>query len=91
MNLKVWIGRFERCFICGKIFYHRGESLFYSLSCEDYTETACRKCSKKDLKKNQHIKCPNCDAGFVDLISKARNIFECKKCATEWTAKLQNE
>lgn len=44
------IGRFERCFICWKKFWQRGESLAYSLYHESqgdcYVETACKKCSK---------------------------------------------
>ena len=55
MNIRLWIGRFEKCFICWKRFWHRGESLAYSFYCEsqeDYVESACKKCSndKENLK-----------------------------------------
>ena len=54
-KIKLWIGRFERCFMCGKIIYLRKDNLEYSLSYEDqgeYVETGCRKCSHKDLLKD---------------------------------------
>ena len=47
-NIRIWIGRIEKCSRCGKRMLNRKESLHFDLYMKQRDCTWCPKCMKKE-------------------------------------------